>query len=104
MESNEGPRYFNDDGTEFNPDLIPTPDLCVSCKSHESPGPEEELLCNLTRADQQGESVFICFAYRPISPTTDRDEVLRDRCRQAGVEYSKEDSPTEEGDSNDIPF
>ena len=26
------PKYFNDDGTEFNPDLIPKPDLCITCK------------------------------------------------------------------------
>ena len=26
------PKYFDDDGTEINPDLIPKPDLCISCK------------------------------------------------------------------------
>jgi len=29
--------YFNDDGTEFNPDLIPTPSLCVSCIKRDDP-------------------------------------------------------------------
>ncbi len=47
-----GPKYFDDDGTEINPDLIPKPDLCISCKKDGQPG-EEETLCNLTRADQQ---------------------------------------------------
>lgn len=58
----EGPRYFNDDGTEFIPGLYPTPDLCISCVSNEMHGTEEEVLCNLTRADGQGDEVFICFA------------------------------------------
>jgi len=61
MENNK-PKYFNDDGTEINPDLIPKPSLCVSCKK-DGPSGEEEILCNLTRADQQGEEEFICEAY-----------------------------------------
>jgi len=56
------PKYFRDDGTEFNPDLIRTPDLCVSCRKYGASG-EEEILCNLTRADQQGEAEFQCDAY-----------------------------------------
>ena len=59
-----GPKYFDDDGTEINPDLVPKPDLCVSCKKDERSG-EEEILCNLTRADQQGEEEFHCEAYEP---------------------------------------
>lgn len=58
------PKYMNDDGTEFNPDLIPKPDLCITCKKDGLSG-EEEVLCNLTRADQQGEDEFICEAYEP---------------------------------------
>ncbi len=58
------PKYFDDDGTEINPDLIPKPDLCITCKKDGQPG-EEEILCNLTRADQQGEEEFICEAYEP---------------------------------------
>ncbi|MCB9858788.1 MAG: hypothetical protein H6818_24170 [Phycisphaerales bacterium] len=104
MDASEGSRYFNDDGTEFNPDLIPTPDLCVSCKSHEIPDAEEEVLCNLTRADQQGDDVFLCHAYRPISPTINREDVLRDRCRQAGIEYSEERFDMEGDDPGILPF
>ncbi|MFO0795460.1 MAG: hypothetical protein U0586_15515 [Candidatus Brocadiaceae bacterium] len=55
--------FFNDDGTEINPDLIPKPDLCVTCKNDGDP--EEEILCILTRADQQDEKEFQCFAYVP---------------------------------------
>jgi hypothetical protein len=56
------PAYFDDDGTNINPDIIPKPDLCVSCKKDGVHG-EEEILCNLTRADQQGKETFCCKAY-----------------------------------------
>jgi hypothetical protein len=56
------PKYVDDDGTEINPDLIPKPDLCITCKKDGQAG-EEEILCNLTRSDQQGEEEFICEAY-----------------------------------------
>jgi len=62
------PKFYNDDGTEFNPDLIPKPDLCISCKKDGLSG-EEEILCNITRADQQGEDEFICDAYEPVAPS-----------------------------------
>ena len=58
------PKYLDDDGIEINPDLIPKPDLCISCKKDGQPG-KEEILCNLTRADQQGEKEFYCDAYEP---------------------------------------
>ena len=54
--------YFNNNGSEINPDLIPKPDLCITCKKNSLSG-EEEILCNLTRADQQGEGEFECEAY-----------------------------------------
>ena len=56
------PQFYDDDGTEVNPDLIPKPDLCISCKK-DGLSSKEEVLCNLTRADQQGEAEFICEAY-----------------------------------------
>lgn len=55
--------FYNDDGTEINPDLVPKPDLCVSCKKDDDP--REEILCILTRVDQQDEAEFQCFAYAP---------------------------------------
>ncbi len=55
--------FYNDDGTEINPDLVPKPDLCVSCKNDDDP--REEILCILTRADQQDEAEFKCFVYAP---------------------------------------
>ena len=56
--------YYDDDGNELNPDLIPKPQLCLSCRKNDDPG--EEVLCNLNRLDQQGESEFKCFAYEKI--------------------------------------
>ncbi len=61
--------YFNDDGTEFNPDLIPKPSLCVACANDDTDDEIERMLCNMTRADQQGEEDFICYAYVPKSST-----------------------------------
>ncbi len=62
MDEQEG-KYF-DDGTEINQELILKPDLCITCKKNELSG-EEEILCNLTRSDQQGQDEFICDAYEP---------------------------------------
>ena len=53
--------FFRDDGTEINPSLIVKPSLCVSCKKDDYI--EEEILCILNRADQQGEKKFECHAY-----------------------------------------
>ena len=58
------PKYFDDDGIEINADLISKPDLCITCKKNGLSG-EEEILCNLTRADQQGQDEFVCDAYEP---------------------------------------
>ena len=56
------PKYFDDDGTEINPNLIPKPDICITCKNDGESG-EEEILCSLTRVDQQREEKYICDAY-----------------------------------------
>lgn len=58
------PKFYHDDGTEVNPDLIPKPSLCISCKRDGLLG-EEEILCTLNRMDQQGEEEFQCGAYEP---------------------------------------
>jgi hypothetical protein len=57
------PKFYNDDGTEVNPDLIPKPSLCITCKKDELR--DEEMLCDLTRMDQQGKDELICGAYEP---------------------------------------
>jgi SET domain-containing protein len=56
------PKFFNDDGTEVNPDLIPKPSLCITCRKEGLPG--EEILCDLNRMSQQEEE-FKCGAYEP---------------------------------------
>jgi hypothetical protein len=102
-EDYEGPRYIHDDATEFDPDLYPIPDLCVSCVHHEGHDAAESVLCILTRADQQGDRVFLCFAYQPVSQDADREAILRQLCRRAGVAYPQDDSERNcEPDS--IPF
>lgn len=56
--------YFDDDGNQLNPDLIAKPDLCVSCAKDGDPN--EEMLCNLNRLDQEeDEGEFKCYAYEP---------------------------------------
>ena len=57
--------YYNDDGTEFDPDLIPHPPLCTICARNERQDEFELVLCNLTRADQQYEPEFVCHAFQP---------------------------------------
>ncbi|MFM9838003.1 MAG: hypothetical protein ACKVOQ_07045 [Cyclobacteriaceae bacterium] len=56
--------FFTDDGYEVNMDLIKKPTLCLSCIHNDDPN--EEILCNLTRHDQQDSKEFICFAYKKI--------------------------------------
>lgn len=56
--------YFNDDGTELNPDLVPKPGLCLTCKK-DNAGGKEEILCTLNRNDQRDEKNFECDAYEP---------------------------------------
>lgn len=55
--------FFRDDGTVINPILIKKPSLCVSCRKDGDP--QEEVLCTLTRTDQQGEEEFQCEAFEP---------------------------------------
>jgi hypothetical protein len=57
------PKFYDDDGTEVNPDLIPKPDLCISCKKDELGS--EEVLCDLNRMAQLEKPEFICEAYEP---------------------------------------
>ncbi len=53
--------YFHDDGSEYNPDLFPLPQLCMSCKKKEIQ--KEEVPCNMNRMDQVGKPEFQCGAY-----------------------------------------
>lgn len=62
------PQFYDDDGTEINPDLISKPDLCISCRK-DGLSEQEDFLCNMIRADQQGEAEFICEAYEQRDET-----------------------------------
>ena len=55
---------FNDDGTKINPETVPKPSLCLTCKSDNVAG-EEEILCLLNRNDQKDKGDFKCGAYQP---------------------------------------
>ena len=61
---NRKARFYRDDGTEINPELVPKPSLCLTCKNDDNA--DEEILCILTRDDQRDEKVFICDAYEQI--------------------------------------
>jgi len=53
--------FFNDDGTPVNPDLMPKPSLCTTCKHDRDP--EQKTLCALNRLGQQSTDEFKCEAY-----------------------------------------
>ncbi len=55
--------YFDDDGNELNPDLIPKPALCIRCKSDDTQDEDEQILCNLTRLDEVEKDEFICYSF-----------------------------------------
>ncbi len=61
---NSDARFYRDNGTEINPELVSKPSLCVTCRKDSDPN--EEILCTLTRADQEGEVKFICHGYEPV--------------------------------------
>jgi hypothetical protein len=59
--------YFDDDGNQLNPDLIPKPGLCLLCKLNDDTDPEENILCNLNRLGQVGELEFKCGTFIPLN-------------------------------------
>ena len=58
--------FYKDDGTRIDPEQVPKPVLCETCK-RDGVSKEEEILCTLTRSDQEGEENFKCGAYEPKS-------------------------------------
>jgi hypothetical protein len=57
--------YYYDDGAEFDPEQIPKPELCLKCCSNDIQDGDEEILCNLTRADQATGKDFRCYGFQP---------------------------------------
>ncbi len=55
---------YNDDGTKINPELVPKPGLCLTCKIDDLNDPMEDILCILNRAAQMDKlGDFECGAY-----------------------------------------
>lgn len=65
MDKKQGGGYFDDEGLEVNPDLIPKPSLCTLCRKDSDPA--EEMFCAFTRLDQEGEADFSCDAFEPTA-------------------------------------
>ena len=53
--------YYDDDGNELDPSILPIPRMCLMCDKKDEP--EEEILCNLNRLDQRGKRPFKCAAF-----------------------------------------
>ena len=54
--------FYRDDGSRIDPELVPKPVLCETCR-RDGLNKEEEILCILNRSDQEGEPSFNCAAY-----------------------------------------
>jgi hypothetical protein len=63
---NEMSGIFNDDGSRIDPETIPTPSLCMTCKSFYNGDAEEDMLCLLNRNYQRDEADFKCASFRSI--------------------------------------
>ncbi len=57
---------FDDDGNPINPESVPIPSLCIICKKYQDKNQKENLLCQMTRFDQQNEIEFHCEAFEKI--------------------------------------
>jgi len=56
--------FFDDDDYEVNLDMVKKPGLCFSCQYENDPN--EEFLCQMTRADQKDDKNFNCFSYTKV--------------------------------------
>lgn len=56
--------FYRDDGTRIDPGKVAKPTMCEKCK-RDGINKEEEILCILTRSDQEGEERFKCAAFEP---------------------------------------
>jgi len=54
--------FFRDDGSRIDPELVPKPVLCETCR-RDGLDEEEIMLCILTRSDQEDEENFECASY-----------------------------------------
>lgn len=52
--------FYNDDGSEIDPETVPLPGLCVICKKYMSENWEQNMFCILNRNDQRNNKNFDC--------------------------------------------
>jgi hypothetical protein len=57
---------FDDEGYEINPESIKKPFLCLTCFKNFIDDWDENLLCDMNRADQRDEKEFKCYAYEKL--------------------------------------
>lgn len=57
---------FHDDGHEITRDTIKMQPLCLTCIKNNSDDWEDDILCNLNRADQADNKEFKCYDYRKL--------------------------------------
>lgn len=57
---------FDDDGFEINPESIKKPFLCLTCLKNFIDDWDENLLCDMNRADQRDKKEFKCYAYEKL--------------------------------------
>jgi hypothetical protein len=57
---------FNDDGYEIKKETIKMQSLCLDCRKNLIDDWDENLLCDMNRADQRNEKEFKCGAYERL--------------------------------------
>jgi hypothetical protein len=57
---------FDDDGNEIRRDTIKMQPLCLTCRKNYSDDWEDDVLCNLNRADQANDEEFKCYSYEKL--------------------------------------
>jgi hypothetical protein len=57
---------FDDDGYEIRQETIKMQLLCLTCLKNNSDDWEDDILCNLTRADKANRNEFRCGAYEKL--------------------------------------
>ncbi len=67
--------FYDEDGREIHPDLVPVPDLCRICRKNAIL--DQYIFCSMRRIQRRNEHVFICFDLEPVSPDINRDELFK---------------------------
>jgi len=57
---------FDDDGYEIRRDTIKMQPLCLTCIKNSSDDWEDDVSCNLNRADQTNDKEFKCYSYKKL--------------------------------------